>query len=121
MVLLLVASTSIPSLWRMYCPEMDRTTMAWVSIESCCAHDEGEHEGPLVKEHCCAYSMVEADLSDLQLLIQWVPIVLPEFTHMGVMGSDHRLELGQPLPRLAKPPPKGSTLDAMARLSIFRL
>ncbi len=121
MALLLVVSTSIPSLWRMYCPEMDRTTMAWASIESCCAHDKDEAEGSLLKEQCCTYSMVKADLSDLQLLSEYVAFDLPALPHNVAVGLDGSLALVPPTQRLSKPPPKGSTLDAMVRLSTFRL
>lgn len=65
MALLLVASTSVPSLWRMYCPEMARSRTAWVEIEACCHPDE-QNEASEVRTHCCDYSVVQADLSTFE-------------------------------------------------------
>ncbi|MBK6831518.1 MAG: hypothetical protein IPG92_12635 [Flavobacteriales bacterium] len=65
MALLLVASTSVPSLWRMYCPEMGSSRTAWVDIEACC-HDDGSGDQAQVDVHCCDYTVAQAELSTLE-------------------------------------------------------
>lgn len=65
MALLLVVSTSIPSLWRMYCPEMGSSRTAWVEIRSCC-HPERTSDHAEVDMHCCDYTVAQADLSTLE-------------------------------------------------------
>ena len=65
MTLLLVAGTSIPSLWRMYCPEMGKSRTAWVEIRSCC-HPDRTSDHAEVDMHCCDYTVAQADLSTLE-------------------------------------------------------
>ncbi len=77
MALLLVAGTSVPALWRMYCPEMGKSRMAWVEIESCC-HPDATSDRAELRMHCCEYTVAQADLSTLERSAA-VRLLLPTF------------------------------------------
>ena len=120
MALLLVVGTSVPSLWRMYCPEMGSSRTAWVEIRSCC-HPDRTSDRAEVDMHCCDYTVAQADLSTLEHG-HGVRMSLPAFVPDAFapqVGLRALAGMGGPA-RPERPPPRTSA-ERAALLQVMRV